>query len=102
MAVKLTDNRGPVFGVQLLDTLPIGTSGKLQQAMPSADELRQVKNISDRTVAAYEVLTDHYRELVSTLRELHDFGERSCHYRNERRSKEAFDRAIKLLKKLGG
>lgn len=40
-------------------------------------------------------------ELVEALRELHDFAERSTHYRHEDRSKAAFDRAAELLRKLG-
>lgn len=45
---------GPIYGVPLIDELPL--SGGMFQAMPSRDDLIQVKKISQRTVAGYEVL----------------------------------------------
>lgn len=44
---------GPIYGVPLIDELPL--SGGMFQAMPSRDDLLQVKKISQRTVAGYEV-----------------------------------------------
>lgn len=52
--------KGPVYGVPLLDTLPL-CGGMLQQ-MPSVAELADVRQTHERVVAAYEVLTNAYRE----------------------------------------
>lgn len=66
----ISQKYGPVYGVQLLETLPLGKGGMLQ-AMPSKDDLKQVQRINERTVAGFEVLTEHYREqcnMVSSLK----------------------------------
>ena len=55
--------RGPVYGVELLTTLPLGSSHNMRQAMPGRDELIRVRVRSERTVAAYEILTAAYRRL---------------------------------------
>lgn len=63
------DEVGPVYGVPLLDTLPIG--GMLQQ-LPSRQDLDDVKTLSVRTVAGYEVLLAHYveaRDALATIKE---------------------------------
>lgn len=52
--------KGPCYGVDLIDTLPLG-NGTMTQAMPSRADLDKVREISERTVAGYEVLLDHYR-----------------------------------------
>lgn len=44
---------GPVYGVELIDTLPL-SNGMCQQ-MPSREDLEQVREFSERTVAGYEV-----------------------------------------------
>jgi hypothetical protein len=59
----IAEQKGPVYGVQLIDTLPLGTGGVLQQ-MPDREELVQVQKRSNRTVAAYEVLLAHYQGQV--------------------------------------
>lgn len=55
---------GPIYGIELLDTLPLD-GGSMQQALPSRkdlDAIRKAKLIgSDRVVAGYEVLLEHYR-----------------------------------------
>lgn len=51
---------GPIYGVELIDTLPLGT-GAMLQAMPSRADLIQARRTSERTVAGYEVLLDAYR-----------------------------------------
>ena len=51
---------GPIYGVELIRDLPIG--GMLQ-AMPTRSDLDQVRRISERTVAGYEVLLRHYLDL---------------------------------------
>lgn len=51
---------GPIYGVKLIDTLPVG--GMLQQ-MPQRGDLEQVAKINQRTAAAYEVLLAHFYRL---------------------------------------
>lgn len=57
----MTNQTGPIYGVELIDSLPLG-GGSMLQAMPSRSDLEQVKKISQRAVAGYEVLLDHYRD----------------------------------------
>lgn len=57
-------DRGPIYNVQLIDTLPLGTGGMLQQ-MPDRKDLEKVLHISQRTVAGYEVLLSHYLALFT-------------------------------------
>lgn len=55
-------SKGPMYGVELIDVLPLGqfgTCGTLQ-AMPSRLDLRRVVAVSERTVAGYEVLLGHF------------------------------------------
>jgi hypothetical protein len=59
----ITADSGPVYGVRLIDSLPIGT-GQMLQAMPKRSDLIQAQKVSERTVAGYEVLLSHYRELL--------------------------------------
>lgn len=54
---------GPIYNVPLIDSLPIGT-GMMKQAMPSRQDLLQVQQLSERTVAGYEVLLSHYSETI--------------------------------------
>ena len=56
---------GPIYGVELLDSLPL--DGGMRQALPSAEDLVQVRNVSERTVAGYEVLLEHYQRLREAL-----------------------------------
>lgn len=51
----MTKEQGPVYGVPLIDTLPLGTGGMLQQ-MPSQSNLHQCRKLNERVVAGYEVL----------------------------------------------
>ena len=60
---------GPCYGVRLIDTLPLG-SGSMKQAMPTRRDLDAVREISERTVAGYEVLLDHYRDRVLEVERL--------------------------------
>lgn len=57
---------GPIYGVQLLDTLPLGSGCMLQQ-MPSRYDLQRVERVSQRTVAGLEVLTAHYRNVTEGI-----------------------------------
>lgn len=52
---------GPVYGIELIESLPLG-KGSMQQAMPSRSDLEQVRRVNERVVAGYEVLLAHYRE----------------------------------------
>lgn len=53
--------KGPIYGVELIDTLPLGKAGGMLQAMPNRDDLRGVR--CARVAAGYEVLLAHYLEL---------------------------------------
>jgi hypothetical protein len=59
----ISKDSGPVYGVRLIDTLPLG-SGAMLQAMPIRQDLIDARSMSERTVAGYEVLLSHYRELL--------------------------------------
>jgi len=67
---------GPVYSCVLLSQLPMTYRGKsnqgieLIQAMPGREELKQVRKISERTVAAYEVLTSHHHAMRSHISQL--------------------------------
>lgn len=66
--------KGPIYGVELLDALPLDGTGGMQQALPSRDDLVKVRRVSDRTVAGYEVLLEHYRRALATIAELQNLG----------------------------
>lgn len=64
MAVTLRHEVGPVYGVKLIDSLPLGG---MFQKMPDRQELQQVRKKHERVVAAYEVLLSRrqmYREFL--------------------------------------
>jgi len=60
---------GPIYGVELLDSLPL--DGGMRQALPSRrdlDDVRRTKIVgSDRVVAGYEVLLEHYRRTTAAV-----------------------------------
>lgn len=56
---KETGEIGPVWGVKLLDCVPL--TGVMMQALPCRQELERVRRTSERTVAAFEVLLAHYK-----------------------------------------
>lgn len=60
---------GPIYNVPLIDTLPLGYGGMWQQ-LPSRQDLEDVRTMSQRTVAGYEVLMKHYHEAKAKLDEL--------------------------------
>lgn len=62
---------GPVYGVPLIDALPIGT-GVMMQQMPRRDDLEQVRKRNERVAAGYEVLLAHFRECQEIAQKLHD------------------------------
>lgn len=51
----------------------------MRQQLPSRRDLEQVRRYSDRTVAGYEVLLDHYSALVRTLKRVNAI---SCEVQN--------------------
>ncbi len=67
-----TSERGPIYGVVLLDSLPL--DGGMRQALPSRADLDAVRrtriNGNDRVVAGYEVLLEHYKRLVNAVEAL--------------------------------
>lgn len=67
----ISERTGPIYGVRLLSTLPMGKGGMVQ-AMPTTSDLKQVQRISERTVAGFEVLTEHYREQCNEVARLKD------------------------------
>ena len=67
----ISNESGPVYGVRLIKSLPLG-SGGMVQAMPSKTDLSQVQKINERTVAGFEVLTEHYREQCNEVARLKD------------------------------
>lgn len=50
--------KGPIYGIPLLDTLPLGR-GCMKQALPNRDDLEGCTNT--RVAAGYEVLLWHYQ-----------------------------------------
>ena len=78
---------GPIYGVLLIDTLPL--DGGIKQSMPSRrdlDDLRDTHiNGRDRIVAGYEVLLEHYLRLCKAVNNLRPVlndctnGELFCH-----------------------
>ena len=60
------DERGPIYGTELIDSLPIGTSG-FRQAMPCRDDLCEVCSRNERVVAGYEILLRHFLNAVEEI-----------------------------------
>lgn len=63
-------SKGPITRVLLLTELPIPKGGGFVHAMPDRDELIRVKQISPRTVAAFELLTEHYLQQSEEIERL--------------------------------
>lgn len=77
----MTQETGPIYGVPLIDTLPLGT-GMMTQQMASRDDLVFVRLHSERVVAAYEVALAHLadaREEVKLLKGTVEALESLCH-----------------------
>ena len=73
-----TTETGPIYGVTLLETMPLD-GGTMRQALPSRRDLDDCRkahfNGCDRLVAGYEVLLEHFYRLkagIETLRPLLD------------------------------
>lgn len=56
----LINDHGPLYRVQLIDSLPLGDGG-FRQAMPNSEDLRQVQQVNQRVVAGYEVLLRYFQ-----------------------------------------
>ena len=69
MTKSCIEERGPIYGVELISTLKL--NGSMMQAMPSAGDLRRVQGLSMRTVAGYEALLSKYHTLMDTVRMIH-------------------------------
>lgn len=69
--ITANKNHGPVYGVELIDSLPLGT-GIMTQAMPSRQDLANVRRVDggERVAAGYEVLLSHYRNAMETIQQL--------------------------------
>jgi hypothetical protein len=67
--MEKTGELGPIYGAELISSLPLGTSG-MQQAMPSHQDLCLTREVSRRTVAGYEVLLMHYTAAVEEIQRL--------------------------------
>lgn len=70
--MKHTGEFGPVYGVALIDTLPLGETGGMCQAMPSRADLEQVAKRNARVAAGYEILLGHYKTLLENITVEHD------------------------------
>jgi hypothetical protein len=69
---------GPIYGVELLASLPLD-GGPMKQALPSRRDLDDVLRSGiagdNRVVAGFEVLTEHYRRAVAEVERLRGFME---------------------------
>jgi hypothetical protein len=54
----VSNERGPIYWVPLIETLPLGT-GIMRQQMASLADLNYIRQYSERMVAAYEVALAH-------------------------------------------
>lgn len=64
-----TSEKGPIYGVTLLDELPLGT-GSMTQALPNRHDLVIVSKLNMRVAAGYEVLLAHYRDAIERIEKL--------------------------------
>ena len=63
---------GPIYGVPLIRTLPLGVNGVIVQQMPSRADLVDAKNhcSNERVAAGYEVILNHYVRQCGEIAEL--------------------------------
>lgn len=59
--------RGPIYGVELLESLPL--DGGMLQQLPGRDDLESIQDLRNgtRIVAGYEVLMEHYHRARAEL-----------------------------------
>ena len=58
--------RGPVYDVQLIESLPLGGGGMMQQ-MPNREDLMVCGTRFQRVAAGYEVLLHHYLLAINAI-----------------------------------
>lgn len=68
MTSEQAKETGPIYGVDLIDTLPL--NGGIKQQMPSRADLEEIQQINDRVVAGYEVAIAHLAALQQRNDEL--------------------------------
>lgn len=66
--------RGPVYDVALIDSLPLGGGG-MMQAMPNREDLMACGKRFQRVAAGYEVLLHHYLIAINTISKIEKAGE---------------------------
>lgn len=66
-------SKGPIYGVELIDVLPLGQFGTRDtlQAMPIAADLRRVRLVSERIVAGHEMLLGRFVSQKTEVERLH-------------------------------
>lgn len=72
----IAEESGPIYGVRLIKTLPLG-KGVMLQAMPSKRDLQDVQKVNERTVAGYEVLLSHYEKQTAEVAKLKGLMDRA-------------------------
>ena len=60
--------KGPIYGVELLDHLHLG--GNMLQCLPNRHDLELTRRHNDRVAAGFEVLTEHYRRAMAEIERL--------------------------------
>ena len=66
--------RGPVYDVQLIESLPLGGGGMIQQ-MPSREDLMVCGKRFQRVAAGYEVLLHHYLLAINAINTIEEASE---------------------------
>lgn len=66
--------KGPVYDVDLIDSLPLGGGG-MMQAMPSREDLMECGKRFQRVAAGYEVLLHHYLIAINAISKIEEAGE---------------------------
>ena len=61
--------RGPVYDVPLIESLPLGGGG-MMQAMPDREDLLECSRRHMRVAAGYEVLLHHYLIAIDTINKI--------------------------------
>lgn len=85
---------GPIYGVTLIDTLPLGTGVMLQQ-MPRRRNLEDARRYQgERVVAGYEVLLSHYQQALIRIASLEDTLSRVAGFANKISRSGLADRAM--------
>ena len=66
--------RGPVYDVQLIESLPLGGGGMMQQ-MPNREDLMVCGTRFQRVAAGYEVLLHHYLLAINAINTIEEASE---------------------------